>query len=774
MKKILNQVLYNFRKDLSSYISFGIIIMITALILNCAAVLLLQVDEAYDAKFRALNTAGVNVILPELQDSDKLQQTLDKIEGVAQAERHRGLLVEATVKEFLNTDFSMNTVFYNLDSERTNNSFTVVEETDQTVSNPIYIPLYIAKCGFALNDEIVYVMNGKSHVFTVAGIIEEMQYGNYGSGLICAYLPEEGFGALADTLSDKAVVEYALTLQSGADLKEVREAAGKALETSGAMMLSCLDGESVKSTRNMVCDLLILILAAFAVIILAVSVFLSNFRVKNAIESEIVNMSVLKALGYTSGQIVAGITLPYAAVALLFASLGVGLSYLVLPLLSAVLTAQSGFSFTVRFDSLSLLCVAGTLTAIVTFFTFISARKIKKTQPIDGLRGSSGSKASKKNHFPLEKARGNTHLLLVLKQISACKKQNVLLFLVSFVLTVLVAFSGTLFFNAAVKPENFMSALSDETPDVIVTPLEQKAPELEKVLNKDPHVENALQYATGSAKIEDTAVTVFACQDFSKLRNDVCYLGRSPEKANEIALGSAFQENYKIGDSVAVKLGDQHRSFLVTGFVQSVNLQGELCQLSLQGYMELAGEAVNPGIYVYLAGSADAEEYIRDIENRHSDLVAGAVNSQKLQKEAQKMYMGITVALTTVIFAVTILIVLFILYIVIKSLLVKRRQELGIYKAMGYTSGQLIWQTAGSFMPVSMGAILLSSAAAVFYMPGIYQVIFEALGVMKNNMEISFGFLMLFAALEILVNMIISIILCMPIRKISAYALIKE
>ena len=215
MKKILNQVLYNFRKDLSSYISFGIIIMITALILNCAAVLLLQVDEAYDAKFRALNTAGVNVILPELQDSDKLQQTLDKIEGVAQAERHRGLLVEATVKEFLNTDFSMNTVFYNLDSERTNNSFTVVEETDQTVSNPIYIPLYIAKCGFALNDEIVYVMNGKSHVFTVAGIIEEMQYGNYGSGLICAYLPEEGFGALADTLSDKAVVEYALTLQSG-------------------------------------------------------------------------------------------------------------------------------------------------------------------------------------------------------------------------------------------------------------------------------------------------------------------------------------------------------------------------------------------------------------------------------------------------------------------------------------------------------------------------------------------------------------------------------
>ena len=59
------------------------------------------------------------------------------------------------------------------------------------------------------------------------------------------------------------------------------------------------------------------------------------------------------------------------------------------------------------------------------------------------------------------------------------------------------------------------------------------------------------------------------------------------------------------------------------------------------------------------------------------------------------MYMGITVVLVALIFTVTILIVLFILYIIIKSLLVKRKQELGIYKSMGYTSSQLIAQTIG-------------------------------------------------------------------------------
>jgi putative ABC transport system permease protein len=201
---------------------------------------------------------------------------------------------------------------------------------------------------------------------------------------------------------------------------------------------------------------------------------------------------------------------------------------------------------------------------------------------------------------------------------------------------------------------------------------------------------------------------------------------------------------------------------------------GELCELSLEGYQTLFENDLTPDLYVYLYSDVDAAAFAESCKTENPDLVAGTINARKMMEESQKMYMDITVILVVVIFVVTILIVLFILYIVIKSLLVKRRQELGIYKAMGYTSAQLIWQTAGSFMPVSVAAILLSSVAAIFYMPGIFQVIFEALGVMKHSMEVSFGFLMLFAAVEIILNLMISIILCMPIRKISAYALIKE
>lgn len=775
MTKILNQISYNLKKEKSSFISFGVIILVTALILNCAAVLLLQVDSAYNEKFQKLNTAELNVIVPEVQRNSEFEKVIDEIEMAEKTESHNGVLTEATVKDFNDADFSMKTVFYNIDDKRTLNNFELVSESENDVNNPIYIPLYVSNFGgFALNDEIVYVIDGKSHSFTVAGVIEEMQYGNYGSSLLCAYLPKEDFAEFANSYDDKAVVEYSISVKNRANLDEVKEDISKVVEDKGVMALSILDSESVKGTRTMVCDLLILILTAFALIILAVSVFLSNFKVKNSIESEITNMSMLKALGYTSAQIVASITLPYAIVSLMFTALGVGLSYLLLPLLCSVLTIQSGFSFAISFDFMSFVCVVCILCGVVAFFTFISARKIKKTQPIDGLRGNTSSKHTKKNHFPLEETKGDTKFLLVLKQMIASKKQNTMLFLVSFVLTVLIAFSGTLFYNVAVKPENFMSALSDETPDVIVVPKNHSISELEALLDTDSRVENSLQYMLGNVKIENKAVTTLACEDFFKVRNDVCYMGENPKEVDEIALGSTFEENFKIGDTVSVTVNDITKNFKVTGFVQSVNLQGELCELSIEGYERLFNEKQTPSLYVYLENFENAEKITKEYKSEYPDLVADTVNSNKLQKEAQDMYMGITVALVVTVFTVTILIVLFILYIVIKSLLVKRRQELGIYKAMGYTSSQLILQTAGSFMPVSIVATLLSSVLAIFYMPCIYQFIFEALGVMKNNIEISFGFLMLFASIQIIVNIIISIILCMPVRKISAYALIKE
>ncbi len=742
--------------------------------LNLAFVLLFQVDKAYDEKFDKLNTASINITIPAVQNTDSLTSDIKVLNGVADVEYREAVLSEAVIKDFRGTDFSMNTLFYNIDDPRDMNRLDIKEEKTELTENSIYLPLYVASFGeFGLDDEIVYEIGDTKHTFLVSGIAEEMQYGNYGKGLMGAYLPEKVYEKFSEEYKEQTVAEYSI-IASG-DISSLQNDISDMLEEKGIAMLTSCDRFSTKDTRTMVCNLIILVLSAFAMIILLVSVFLCKFRISNSIEEDMVNMGVLKALGYTGNMIIAGVVLPYLMVTLLASFMGVALSYAVLPGLTELLTLQAGFSFGLAFDIRGLICVAVFLAVIVAFFTYTAAKRIRRLQPINAIRGNGEGKTCRKNYFPLEETRGKTKLLLVLKQTFSNGKQNVLLFGVSFVLTILVAFASTMFYNVIVEPENFISTLSEEMPQIIVTPEANYEDELSDELKCNSDISSVLKYSVGTVNIKDMPVTVFACEDFSRVTNDLCYLGENPDEKDEIALGSAFEGAYNIGDRIEIQNGDISRSYEVTGFVQSVNnYQGNVCEFSLEGYKALNSEKFVTTLYVYLNDAADTARIVEEMEENYGDKIISTMDYQKMTETTQEMYSGITSVIVVAILILTILIVLFVLYIVIKTLLVQRKQELGIYKAIGYSNKQLMVQMIGSFLPSSVAAVLLSSVLGLTYVPQINQFIFQTIGAMKNNMEVSFTFLMIFAFVQITADLIISILLTRPIKKISAYALIKE
>lgn len=775
MKKLTTLILHNLKKDKGSYLSFSIIILMTAFMLNLALVLAFQVDKAYDAKFEELDTASINFCILDIQDTNEIENDLLEIEGIEDIEKRSGIFATAVVKDFRETDFSMNTVFYNMDEERRYNKLEINEEVEIDTENSIVVPLYVASFGeFALDDEIVYEIDGEEYTFQVAGIVEEMQYGNYGIGLMGAYLPDEAYQKFSSGKEANKVVEYSLVLKENADYEIVNREISDLLKADGITMLTNSNSEATKQTRTMVCNLLILILMAFAVVILLVSVFLCKFRIQNAIEDEMINMGVLKAIGYTSSMIMGTMVCPYLFAGIFAALIGVIISYSILPTLSDMLALQSGFSFVLDFDAGALVISVCVLLAVIVLFTYRAARGIRKLQPINAIRGNGEGKHVKKNHLPLDVTAGNIQILLMLKQIFISAKQNVLLFFVSFVLTILVAFAGTLFYNVIIEPDNFMTTLSEEMPDVIIQPEGERIEELQEVLQRRVLRENVLQYMIGTVELGDLGITVFACEDFSAVSNDLCYAGRNPQTEDEIAVGSAFAGEYEIGDTVVIRDGEISHTYEVVGFVQSVNYQGKICELTIDGYDFLKEEKIVPSLYVYLQEDEEAESFLEKLEEEHEELIQNSVNYAKTIETSQEMYAGLTSVIIAVIFVLTILIVVFILYIVMKSLITQRKQEFGIYKAMGYSSRQLILQMAGSFLPIVALAVLVSSVLALFYMPWMNQFIFQTVGAIKNNMEVSISILMLFAVALITATFAISIFLAMPIRRISAYSLIKE
>lgn len=775
MKKIKSQLIYNLKKDKGAYISLGIAILITAIMLNLALVLVFQVDRAYDKKFEDLDTATINVCISQIQDTDTLKGDIKALEGVSEVECRCAVFLEAIVEDFRGTDYSMNTVFYNKDESRDMNKLDIKEERTELSGQPIYLPLYVASFGeFELDDEIIYEIGDKKHTFLVSGVLEEMQYGNNGKGLMGAYLPRNVYEKFASEYEEHKITEYSIIVNGNTEINTLKnEISNLFKEKSITMLVSC-DKASTKDTRTMVCNLLILVLAVFSFVIFLVSVFLCKFRINNSIEEDMINMGILKALGYTSNMIIGCVILPYLIVTMIASLLGIIASYGVLPTLSEMLTLQAGFSFELQFDIKGFFCVEIILVIIVAVFTYMAAKRIKKLQPINAIRGNGEGKKIKKNYFPLDETHGNTKLLLILKQMFSNGKQNALLFGVTFVLTILVAMASTLLYNVIVKPNNFISTLSEEMPEIIINPKEENNTTLLSDLKSDSEIKTILKYMVGTANIDDVPITVFTCEDFSRVSNDLCYKGKNPNEKNEVALGSAFEEEYKLGDQIEIQNGDISCSYEITGFIQSVNYQGKICEFSIEGYSALNSETIVPSLYVYLQDGTDVERFIEEIEESNGDMISNLVNYKNMMETTQKIYSGINSIIVISIFVLTILIAMIAMYIVIKTLLIQRKQELGIYKAIGYSNWQLMVQLMGSLLPSSVLAILLSSFLGLIYVPQINQFIFQKIGAMKNNLEVSFPFLLTFAIIQIVVYIIISIYLTMPIKKISAYMLIKE
>lgn len=62
----------------------------------------------------------------------------------------------------------------------------------------------------------------------------------------------------------------------------------------------------------------------------------------------------------------------------------------------------------------------------------------------------------------------------------------------------------------------------------------------------------------------------------------------------------------------------------------------------------------------------------------------------------------------------------------------------------------------------------------IAYLLAMFDGIFSVIGAQKNNFEIPVAVLLIMAVILTAVNILIGTLLCRPIRKITAYSLIKE
>jgi putative ABC transport system permease protein len=334
-----------------------------------------------------------------------------------------------------------------------------------------------------------------------------------------------------------------------------------------------------------------------------------------------------------------------------------------------------------------------------------------------------------------------------------------------------------MFYNTSVDTGTFAELPGDEICNVVAT-FDSQADHKSAIKEIDSmeHVRK-IQYVDGAKiNIEGFDEVAYITADYDGKETRVVYDGRYPEKSGELVLAGPLvsQLNKKVGDSVTVEFGGKKQECEVVGLA-SGSVGTPTVNVLTEDYKRLNPDWRPFNLYIYLDKGTDAAKIVKDLESRFDkDFMKGVLDFDKMYAEGMASYQTIIEAMGIAMLAITLLVIALVLYFVISSTVIRHKRGLGIQKAIGYTTLQLMNQMATSFaVPVFLGMILGCLSGAFFTNP-ILTVILKGLGVMKANFTIDPLWVAVFGIAAALFSYLLSLAVTWRIKRISAYALVTE
>lgn len=512
----------------------------------------------------------------------------------------------------------------------------------------------------------------------------------------------------------------------------------------------------------------IISMMAFLVLLIALVVISSN--IINYIAENMKNLGSLKAIGYISSQLVNSLMLQFLGFSLFAAIAGIGCSYLMFPYVNAMLASQTGIPYRMRFLPLPLLLTFAVLCGTVAVVVCLSSRRMKKVEPIVALRQGIQTHNFKRNHIPLAESKASLNIALALKTTLSGMKHNIIIGITMLVLSLVVVFSGVLIENMLIDSEPMVNLIVGETSDSCINVNKGKEQEFCDEMSRDARVEKFYVYHYENV-IHEGGLELMAtmCDDFSKTNNqDIVFKGRAPKFDNEIVIAAKYakEQGLDIGDEMKIIVGGTGEKYIISGFTQIGNQLGKDCLLTREGY-ERIGELQNISYYLNLREGVDIEEFNAEVKDMFGNEVNAATNVRSTIKGGVSVYVSILAIIVTFVLVMSVVIIVFVLYLLVRTMLNRKKQDYGILKAFGFTTGQLVLQTALSFMPAVVITTVVGIIGNCAIINPLIALFLNGVGIVKCSFAIPVGLVTVSGAAIILFAFAVACLLSLRIRKIA-------
>lgn len=772
MRKLFLIARSNMRKAKGQTVAIVVLILLAAILLNLWLMLSMDYKANFDRYHDKLNAEHVTLVIddPDGEVENFLSTALYGRADISEFRLDRCMYMVGT---FPYNGGTMNGQFVFLEKDialsRNIGRAEIVEEGDQ--QSGVYLPMLYKSDEIAVGETIAISVGNHSVEYIVCGFFNSIMLGSHNCALTEIILTEDKYEELGSLgyapLSSMCSVrlnEPSRNMQAEADLKSLISERFNDVR----MASNCYDIVSQsRYISEMICSG-IMSAMAFLVLLIALVVIVSN--IVNYIQVNVKNLGAFKATGYTSRQLVCSLLLQFLGLTVIAAIVGFALSYAIFPAINTMMIAQTGIPYKVHFLPLPALISLLILGGAVALSAWLSARRIRKIEPIVALRSGVRTHNFKRNHVPLEKTKAPLNIALALKTTLSGIKHNVTVAVTMLVLSLIIVFSGLMTENIITDMTPFLNLIVGETADSCINVNTDKEDEFLSALNSDVRVGKVYLYTSFNVSHKGGAeLMATMCDDFSKVNNrSVVFKGRFPEYDNEIAIAAKYAEEkgFGVGDEIDITANGREEKYIISGFTQITNNLGRDCLLTREGYEKL-GELSNLSFYINLAEGTDIDSFNDEYSGLFGDGVNAVINIEDTIQGAGGVYVTLMTVIVIAILVMSVIIIAFVLYLLVRTMINNKKRDYGILKSLGFTTRQLILQTALSFMPAIIISMVTGIIISCFVINPLVALFLSGIGIVKCTFGIPVTFVTLGGLGLALASFGIACLLSLRIRKIA-------
>ena len=448
--------------------------------------------------------------------------------------------------------------------------------------------------------------------------------------------------------------------------------------------------------------------------------------INSTVEMQYVDLGILKSQGFTVWQIRLSYIVQYVFALICGTVIGLLVSVPMLSVMGKLFMTVTGIWTDCSIDFLSNSIIAIAMIAVFVLFILFSTRKLKKISPVNALNN-----AHKDVHFTGRLSMPMKQRSLPVSMSMRALTSGLRHYIFVFLITVLLMFFMVTIFNLT-NGINFEEMFGYNWSNVsakLFNEFEQSDMELvrDKIKRIDPKAEADFVAYTDNILADDVLYGSTATDNLERYYKPI--KGKLAEYDNEVIITKIVADELEkgIGDSITVSNSGNKADYTIVGIVQTTAQSGRLFCTTLDGAKRIG---IKPYLTnIYLDDKSKDEEVVKALnEQMGNRLFAKAANKTSIYETTEDLVNMFLVLIVVIVVGVSAIFLLVAVSLICKVTFLRERTDIGIFKATGFTTGNLRAQFSVRFLMIGVLGCIVGTVIAVFATNPLLSMLMKIVG----------------------------------------------